>query len=124
MSQQELDRGDLEVMGMVNGHSTPEASAAAEEIAEMATAPKEEEVDCDLKADREWCCEAEKRFRKNKRIATLQLVLSVTVCLCVAAALIAAWYVPALLIWVVNVGVLACGIAAAMKIEKYIRWWR
>ncbi len=33
MSQQELEQGDREVMGMVNGHSHPEAAAAAEEIA-------------------------------------------------------------------------------------------
>ena len=128
MSQQELDRGDLEVMGMVNGHSTPEAAAAADEIVETVNTSVEESEDQkrarDLKADMECHRTAEKWFRKNRLIANLRLVLFVTACLCVAAALVAVLYVPSLLVWVVNGGVLACGIAAAMEIQRYVRWWR
>ena len=131
MSQQELKRGDQEVMGMVNGHSHPEAVAAAEEIAEVATEPVQDSNDrayaneAETEAQYEEACrEVERMNRKRKRMEDLRAVLFVAACLCTATALVAAWYVPSLLIWVVNVGVLVCGIAAAVKIDKYIRWWR
>lgn len=131
MSQQELEQGDQEVMGVVNGHSHPDAAAAAEEIAEVATAPVQDSDGrtCDYDAEseaqyKEACREVRRMQRKRERMERMQAALFVAVCLCTAAALVAAWYVPSLLIWVVNVGVLACGIAAAVKIDKYIRWWR
>lgn len=131
MSQQELERGDQEVFGVVNGHSHPDAAAAAEVIAEVATEPVQDSNDrtCDYDAEaeakyRKACQEVEQMNRKRKRMEDLRAVLFVAACLCTATALVAAWYVPSLLIWVVNVGVLVCGIAAAVKIDKYIRWWR
>lgn len=128
MSQQELDRGDLEVMGMVNGHSTPEASAAAEQIVESVNTPVAgpDEAKCAMKPnpDNECLRAAEHSFRKRLWDARLRLALFVAACFCAAAALVAAWYVPALLIWVVNMGVLFCGIAATAKISNYVRRWR
>ena len=131
MSQQELEQGDLEVMGMVNGHSHPDAAAAAQEIADAAWEPAQDSNDrtCDYDAEaeakyREACREVERMNRKRKRMEAMRAVLFVVACVCIAAALVAAWYMPKLLIWVVNVGVLACGITAAMKIEKHIRRWR
>ena len=130
MSQQEFEQTDQEVISLVNGHSHPDAAAAAEEIADAAWEPAKEEdtCDCDVpdvdaryREEQEMC---EKLYRKRKRAEVRQAVLFVIACLGIAAALLAAWYVPKLLIWVVNVGVLACGIAAAVKIDKYIRWWR
>jgi len=130
MSQQELEQTDQEVMDLVNGHSHPDAAAAAEEIADAAWEPTEEETTCDCDVPdvdaqyRERCREGEKLYRKHQRIEALKAALFVAVCLGIAVALLVAWYVPKLLIWVVNVGVFACGIAAAVKIDKYIRWWR
>lgn len=122
MSQQELEQGDQEVMGVVNGHSHPEAEAAAEKIAETVCQPVVEDP------DPEECCgecsRAEKLYRKHKQQEKVFTVFFVAVCLLIAAALVAAWYLPGLLIWVINFGVLICGIAAAVKIDKYIRWWR
>ena len=123
MSQAELERDDQEVMDLVNGHSHPEAAAAAEEIAEAVTTPVEDVPDLDAQY-RERCEQKEKRFRKQKRREILAVAFFVTACLVIATALVAAWYVPKLLIWVVNMGVLACGSAIAVKIDKYIRWWR
>ena len=131
MSQKELEQGDQEVMGMVNGHSHPDAAAAAEEIAGIATAPTES---CDSTCSHvatpvemeyeEARREVDRLYRKKKRIEVLKDALCVVACLCTAAALVAAWYVPGLLIWVVNFGVLACGVVGAVKIEKHLRWWR
>lgn len=127
MSQKEFEQQDEQVMDMVNGHSAPEATAAAEQIVETVNTTLEESEDqkhaSNLETDMERHRKAE-WFRKKKLIANLRLVLFVTACLCVAAALVAAWYVPALLIWVVNVGVLACGVAAAMEIQRFVRRWR
>lgn len=124
MSQQELEQGDREVMGMVNGHSHPEASAAAEEIERAVRPPMEEDFKESEEEWREQCRAGEALYRKRKRMEILRVVLFEVACLLTAAALVAAWYVPSLQIWVVNVGVLACGIAGAVKIDKYIRWWR
>ena len=125
MSQQELEQGDQEVMGMVNGHSHPDAAAAAEEIVESVTAPVQDNAYAfDAEEEKKQCGTAERLYRKRKQMEFMRAALFVAVCLCTAAALVAAWYVPSLLIWVVNVGVLACGIAAAVKVDKYIRWWR
>lgn len=128
MSQKEFEQQDEQVMDMVNGHSAPEATAAAEQIVETVKTPVMEgegtENIRNPKKEREWHRAGGNLFRKNYRIAILRLVLFVTACLCIAAALVAAWYVPALLIWVVNVGVLACGVAAAMEIQRFVRWWR
>ncbi len=128
MSQQELEQGDQEVIGMVNGHSHPDAVAAAEEIAESVTAPVQDRHDdaCvyDAEDEKEQCGLAERLYRKRKQMEILRAVLFVAACLCIATALVAVLYVPKLLVWVVNIGVLACGIAGAVKIDKYIRWWR
>ena len=128
MSQQELEQGDLEVMGMVNGHSHPDAAAAAQEIADAAWEPAQDSKDVTGTHVEELCAKArlevDRMHRKLKRMEAMRAVLSVVACVCIAAALVAAWYVPKLLIWVVNFGVLACGIAGAVKIDKYIRWWR
>ena len=124
MSQQELEQGDLEVMGMVNGHSHPEAAAEAERIAEGDWYPVEEDLKETAEQYQDRIQAEEALYRKRKRMEILRVVLFVAGCLCTAAALVAAWYVPSLLIWVVNAGVLACGIAGAVKIDKYIRWWR
>ena len=131
MSQQELEQGDLEVMGMVNGHSHPDAAATAEGIAESVWKPvqyaDDRTCDCETSAETQYeeaCREVRRMQRKRERMERLQVALFVVACVLIAAALVAAWYVPILLIWVVNVGVLACGIAGAVKIDKYIRWWR
>lgn len=122
MSQQELEQGDQEVMGVVNGHSHPDAEAAAEEIADAVCQPVADETDSEDRC--ETHCTGEKLYRKHKRIQTITTVLFVAACIVIAAALVAAWYVPGMTIWVINFGVLICGIAAAVKIDKYVRWWR
>ena len=122
MSQAELEREDQEVMEIVNRHAHPEAAAAAKRIAAEAAEPVEDVWDPDAQY-RELCQEGEKKLRNEKRKELLRVAIFVAACLGVAAALVAAWYVPKLLIWVVNIGVLACGSAIAVKIDTYIRWW-
>ena len=121
MSQAEMERDDQEVMGIVNEHAHPEAAAAAEEIAD---AFSDEEARAEEAKYREECKKAEIWIRRQKQKETFSAITFVAVCLMAVVALLLALYVPGALIWVVNVGVLACGIAAAVKIDKYIRWWR
>lgn len=132
MSQQELERGDQEVMGVVNSHSHPEAAAAAEKI-EKRLDPAlcgETEQGCECGAgcdgmtqeefDREYA-QFKKAQRKKDRT---QVAACVMMCAIVAALLLVAFYVPDLLIWVVNLGVLSCGMVAAVQLDRFVkhRW--
>lgn len=124
MSQQDLERGDQEVMGIVNDHAHPDTAATAEEIAEQLFQPEEPARTCDdackCGADHTW-------IRKRKIREGISAGICVAVCLLVAVLLVAANFLPDILIWVVNGGVLCCGIVAAVKLDRLISrrktWW-
>lgn len=136
MSQQELEQTDQEVMEMVNKAASPEATQIAEKIAEEHFAEAKngeffedvEEKTVPDAMDAQWipanrslidkiARDAKKRFRNR-------MIICVVLCILIAAALVAAWAVPKLVIWVVNIGVLSCGITAGIAIDRFVRRWR
>ena len=121
MSQAEMEQMDRDVMNIVNEHANPKAAAAADEIA---AAFAEQEARAEEAKNREKQEKVKRLINHQKRKDAFSAIAWVAVCLMAIAALLLAIYVPGALIWVVNVGILTCGIVAALKIDKYIRWWR
>lgn len=137
MSQQELEQADQEVINLVNKSTSPEATQSAEKIAEEHFAEEKPEGSFPEEAEEEtvpgaidakWipanrsiidkiARDAKKRFRNR-------MINCVVLCVLIAAALVAAWAVPKLVIWVVNIGVLSCGITAGIAIDRFVRRWR
>lgn len=96
MSQKEFEQNDQEVIDMVNRSAAPDAMAQADQLMEK------------LKGT----------YKRKKKMRTVMVVL---LCMAIAAALITALFVPAFVVWVVNIGVLGCGMAAAVTADRYIR---
>lgn len=115
MSQQELERSDEEVMNMVNGAASPQATYAAEVIAEEFENAKREE---------ERPKEEGMLYRRAKRRDASCVGAAVAACIVVAALCVLALKYSGLVIWLVNAAVLSCGIVAAVKIDRWIRRWR
>lgn len=106
MSDVEFESADREVMEVVNKTASPAATAAAEKIVKAVTAaPKPTSPAATTK----------------KYVAAVYLAFRTVLCVIVAAFFLAMLVDPALEIWVVNFGVLACGIAAAIGIDRYLR---
>ena len=121
MSQAEMEQKDQEVMDIVNEHAHPEAAAASDGIAD---AFADQETRAAEAKHREKQEKVERLINHQKRKDAFSAIAWVAVCLMAVVALLLALYVPGVLIWVVNVGILTCGIVAALKIDKYIRWWQ
>lgn len=96
MSQKEFEQNDQEVIDMVNRSAAPEAITSAEQLMDK----------------------LQGNYKRKKKIRTVLIVL---MCMAIAAALITALFVPAFVVWVVNIGVLGCGMAAAVAADRYIR---
>lgn len=96
MSQKEFEQKDQEVIEMVNRSAAPEAITSAEKLMDK----------------------LQGNYKRKKRIRTVLVVL---LCMAIATALITALFVPAFVVWVVNIGVLGCGMAAAVAADRYIR---
>ena len=122
MSQQELEQGDQEVMGIVNEHAHPDTAAVADEITEQLLRPEEPEPKrCDGTGK---CGPNPDWLRKQKTRERISTGVCVAVCVLVAVLLVSANFLPGILIWIVNAGVLCCGIVAAVKIDRAVRRWR
>ena len=127
MSTNEMEAMDNEVMGVVNGHAAPEAAAAAEDIAERVTAPKEETDACQDQSDpikfdgysyrmkKETFDKLQEDVNTHIRRKTLTTVI---LCALLAAALLVVLAVPKLLIWLVNIGVASCAVIAGIAIDR------
>lgn len=96
MSQKEFEQNDQEVIDMVNRSAAPEAITSAEQLMDK----------------------LQGNYKRKKKIRTVLIVL---LCMAIAAALVTALFVPAFVVWVVNIGVLGCGMAAAVAADRYIR---
>lgn len=96
MSQKEFEQDDQEVIEMVNRSATPEAITSAEQLMDK----------------------LQGNYKRKKKTRTVLVVL---LCMAIAAALITALFVPAFVVWVVNIGVLGCGMAAAVAADRYLR---
>ena len=117
MSQQELERGDQEVMDVVNGHSHPNAQAAAEKI--QSQQQKKGTIGAVERAMiAQWQEEREQTVQNRRILWTIVQVLS---CVLVAALFVAALMDPGFVVHLVNVGVLACGITAALIVDRWLR---
>ena len=121
MSQQELEQGDQEVMGIVNEHAHPDTAAAAEDITEQLLRPVAPKRTC---RDDNKCEPNPDWLRKQKLRERISTGVCVAACILVAVLLVAASFFPNIVIWVVNAGVLCCGIVAAVKIDRAVRRWR
>lgn len=125
MSQQEMDLMDRECENMVNSAVAPEAKATAEVIAEEWLEENAPECEPDPCCSTAWCERQERekeaiaRHEKNRRRACL--ALRIILCLLIGAFFVAVLVEPALVIWLVNAGVLCCGIVAAIAIDRYRR---
>lgn len=97
MSKNEFKKQDEQVIGMVN-------HTAGTDAREGMKNPRT--------ADTEAAC-------KQRRI--LLTVIQVLSCILVAALLVTALMDPELVVHLVNVGVLACGIVAAVAIDRQLR---
>ena len=126
MSQQELEHGDQEVMGVVNGHSHPDAEAAAEDIAAAARQVKREEKRITVPPAGTpgyagECCGEGPGAKAKRRL--FWPVLQVVCCVLVAVLFVTALLEPGFVVYLVNVGVLACGIVAALIVDRRVRRW-
>ena len=102
MSQQEFDQPDAQVIGMVENHAHPDAKKAAEKI-------------CSICADTQAA-----ELRREILLTTIQILS----CILVAALFVATLIDPAIIVFLVNAGVLVCGMVAAVKLDRAIRSWR
>ena len=120
MSEIEFERADQEAMDLVNRTASPDATEAAEQIAQdlgKAGAVKVMTAE-ELEAEKREC----DAIRSYRRRLTRDLVFRLIASVIVAAALLVAMFVPEAVVWVVNIGVLIAGIVAALAIDRYLRW--
>ena len=120
MSQIEFEKNDQEVIEMVNRSATPEAVLQAEQIADAITESVPDAIP-DTDKDEQASIMVEKMERMYRRKKTTRYILTVSLCVVIAALLIILLYMPFLMVWVVNIGVLGCGMVAAVAIDRYIR---
>lgn len=120
MSQMEFEKNDQEVIEMVNRSATPEAVLQAEQIADAITEPVPDEIS-DIDKDEQASAMVEKMERMYRRKKTMRYILTVALCVVIAAVLIILLYMPFLMVWVVNIGVLGCGMVAAVAVDRYVR---
>lgn len=114
MSQQEFEQADREVIAVVENHAHPDAKEAAARILQgeqKLTMPDRNDSTANAKAA---------ELRRGILLTTIQ-VLS---CVLVAALFVAALIDPSIVMFLVNVGVLVCGMVAAVLIDRAIRKWR
>lgn len=104
MSQKEFDQADEQVMSVANDHAHPAAKRTAEGI-------------CNAKPSANvYAAE----LRRQILVTTIQ-VLS---CVLVAALFVAALMDPSIVVFLANLGVLICGMVAAVKIDRAVRIWK
>ena len=120
MSQQEFDQADQQVIGIVEGHAHPDAKKKAAEICkgeqktmEIATSPAAPRNDSTANAKAA-------ELRREILLTAIQ-VLS---CILVAALFVAALMDASFVTFLVNIGVLVCGMVAAILVDRAIRTWR
>lgn len=123
MSEKEFERADQEAMALVNRSATPEAKACAEELAvSLRTQTQEEIAEVEAKKrHQEAVEEGERLMREYRRKKKIRTTICVAACVVIAAILMVARFVPSFVVWIVNIGILSCGIVAAINIDRYCR---
>ena len=120
MSQIEFEKNDQEVIEMVNRSATPEAVLQAEQIADAITEPVPDEIS-DTDKEEQASAMVEEMERMYLRKKKMRYLLTVALCFVITAVLIILLYMPFLMVWVVNIGVLGCGMVAAVAVDRYVR---
>lgn len=120
MSQIEFEKNDQEVIEMVNRSATPEAVLQAEQIADAITEPVPDEIS-DTGKEEQASAMVEEMERMYLRKKKMRYLLTVTLCFVITAMLIILLYMPFLMVWVVNIGILGCGMVAAVAVDRYVR---
>ena len=116
MSQQELDRTDRELIDMVNDRASQQAKEDADRLAAALRQPTPEELAAQEAEERE-----KKIILEYQRKQKIRRNLGVAACLLIALMLLIARYVPWFVGVVVNLGILICGIVAAIIIDRAMR---
>ena len=112
MSQQELEQTDREVMEMVNRTAAPDTMRRADQIeAAMKGASPEELAESEVGRLHKVYC------RKQK----IRTGLCVAACLLITVVLLIVLFAPTFLVWVVNAGILCCGIVAGIALDRQCR---
>ena len=126
MSQQEFDQADAQVIGIVEDHAHPAAKKMAAKICkgEQKT-PEIATPVCGLvRNDMKECGASVNAKAAERRRQMLWATIQVLSCILVAALFVAALMDTAIVVFLANVGVLVCGMVAAVKIDRAIRAWR
>lgn len=127
MSQQEFDQADQQVIGIVESHAHPDAKKAAakickgerqegagpREIATSPVAPRNDSMECNGASGDARAAELRRRI--------LLTAIQVLGCVLVAALFVAALIDPSIVVFLANVGVLVCGMVAAILVDRSIR---
>ena len=103
MSQEEMNAMDNEVAGVVNSKKGSDCTAESNV------------ADYFHEHHSKWL---DKRERRRKLTAVAWLL----VCVIAATALVVALYVPAAMPWIVNIGVICFIVAAAVILDRQLRW--
>lgn len=103
MSQEEMNAMDNEVAGVVNGKT---------------------ESDCPTEGrSHNNCYDPHRKWiERQERRRKLTTVVWLLVCVIAAASLVVALYVPAAMPWIVNIGVICFIVAAAIILDRQLRW--
>lgn len=120
MSEIEFERADQEAMDLVNRTASPDATEAAEQIAqELGKAGAVKVMSAEELENEKRECDA---IRSYRRRLTRNLVFRLAVCLVIATGLLVAMFVPKAIVWLTNIGILSTGIVVALSIDRYLRW--
>lgn len=128
----EFEKEDMEVMGVVNSHAAPEAAEQAEQIARdfdaLHNEPErltEEYKQLVIHSTEDYRSKAEEDYQRMRkaqlRKVDRKMIAGVSLCILVAALFVIALAVPAFVVWLVNIGVLSCGIIAGIVTDRCIR---
>ena len=131
MSAQEFDQLDEELMGLVNGHATPAAVEAAEEIVEQVTT-SEQSLKAEQKEPTKFLGETEEGYHiskkqfdeleaKMEKTLRHKTIAAVVVCVMMAMVLLMVMAKPSLLIWLVNIGVVICSVITGIAVDRWCR---
>ena len=119
MSQQEFDQADAQVIGIVEGHAHPDAKKKAARICDA------REGMGGMKIAAQNCVNPQSNAKAaDLRRQILLTAIQVLSCILVAALFVVALMDGSFVTFLVNAGVLVCGMVAAILVDRAIRTWR
>ena len=119
MSQEEFDQQDKQVIDMVENHAHPDAKKAADDICKREQgAVREPQITTPLPAEQNESNggTAAAELRRHLRVG-----LQVVICAIIASLFLAALRDKNFVVYLVNLGILSCGVTAAIIVDRHIR---